>query len=139
QASAETLGRLKTRRAVVPIIEALKLEKNFNNRTSYCTALGLIGERSAIPTLKAKLEIGGEVEFVKSSAALALARLGDPSGRAHLIQTMDAPQAALQVIALTGLSQLNDPETAGYLSAALESRYDEVWTTAVYLFPRLGP
>src|SRR5205823_2844006 len=94
--------------------------------------------RAAIPVLKERLE-APEIEFVKSRAALALARFGDPSGRAHLIKTLDSPQPALQVIGLLGMAQLNEIDSAGYLSGALESQYDEVWTTAVYLFPRLGP
>jgi len=138
-AATDAIARLRIRKAAPLIIELLKTDKSFPVRSAYCSALGFIGEREAIGPLKARLADTGEVEFVKSSAALALARLGDPTGRAHLIRTMDSPMPAMQVIGLHGMVQLNDPETAGYLSSALESREEEVWTTAVYLFPRLGP
>jgi hypothetical protein len=39
---------------------------------------------------------------------------------------------------MTGLAQLNDPNCPAYLASFLDSRWPEVWTTAVALFPRLG-
>ena len=138
-ACADALGRLGSRRATPPLLEALKTEQNYNVRCAYLAALGCIGDREALPALRAKLAQKDEVEFVKSSAALALARLGDPAGRAHLIRDLEASEPGLQVIGLMGLAQLNEPFLAGYLSTGLESAYEEVWTTAVYLMPRLGP
>jgi len=135
---AETLGVLRSRRAVPIIIENLKTEKSYPVRATYMDALGAIGDRNGIPILKSKLE-SDEIETLKSHAALALARMGDPSGRAHLVKNLDSQSSALQVLGLTGLAQLNEPFMAGYLNKALESRWEEVWTAAVYLFPRLGP
>ena len=139
QVCAETLGRLQSRRAVQPIIESFKIEKSYQVRQAEVDALGTIGEHSAIPFLKLVLEQKDEIETVKSRAALALARMGDPTGRAHLIRTLDSPMPALQVLGIIGLSQLHEPFIAGYLNKALESPYEEVWTTAVYHFPIIGP
>ena len=139
QACASSLGRLRSHRAVQALMEVLKNEKNYPARVIYVESLGLLGERAAIPALKGRLESPDEIEYVKNSAALALARLGDPSGRAHLIRSLDSDFPAVKVLGLNGIVQLNDPDTAAYLNGALESRYEEVWTAAVYLFPRLGP
>ncbi|HYG76177.1 MAG TPA: HEAT repeat domain-containing protein [Planctomycetota bacterium] len=138
QACADTLGRLRSRKAVPVIMENLKAEKSYPVRGAYMDALGAIGDRSAIPLLKAKLE-SDEIETLKSHAALALARMGDPSGRAHLVRNIDSPMPALQVLGMIGLAQINEPFMAGYLNKAMESPYEEVWTNAVYLFPILGP
>ncbi|MEI6235023.1 MAG: HEAT repeat domain-containing protein [Planctomycetota bacterium] len=138
EACAETLGDLRVRRAVPLLIEKAKNEKNFALRAACVAALGSIGDSSAIDTLHMKLVDRNEIEFVKQSAALALARFGDPAGREHLIQSLDSQTPAFQILGLTGLAQLNDPRSPGYMVSALDSRYDEVWTTAVMLFPRLG-
>jgi HEAT repeat protein len=137
--AADALGSLRSHRAAAPLIEALKTEKHFEARAAYCNALGLTSERAALPVLKKKLDEAGEIEYVKASAALALAVLDDPTGRAYLIHLLDSPTPALQIIGLHGLAQLKDSDVVGHLSAALESRFTEVWTTATYLFPRIGP
>ncbi|MGD0094647.1 MAG: HEAT repeat domain-containing protein, partial [Planctomycetota bacterium] len=139
QTCAYTLAKLRSQHAVQPLIEALKTEKNYPVRCAYLAALGGLGDREALPALKAKLAQQDEVEFVKSAAALALARLGDPAGRAHLVHDLQAPEPSLQVVGLEGLAQLNEPGIAGYLNMGLESPYEEVWTTAAFLMPQLGP
>jgi HEAT repeat protein len=136
---ADSLARLKSRRGAERICILIKTEKNYQARCAYAEALGLIGDRLALPVLKEKLADQGEIEFVKSRAALALARLGDMSGRTHLIRNLDSPMPAMQVLGLIGIAQLGDPMMAGYVNSALESPYEEVWTTAVSLFPKLGP
>ena len=139
RSSAEALGALRSKRAVQPLLLVLKSDKNYTCRSAYTEALGNIGDRSVIPALKLSMEDKTEVEFVRCRAALALARLGDNSGRAYLVTMLDSAQAAMQVMGLSGLVQLRDPETAGYLTSALESPYEEVWMTAVTLLPTLGP
>lgn len=138
EACAETLGQLRAVKAVPLLIDKAKTEKNYTVRSTCVAALGMIGDSSAITTLHMKLDDHGEIEFVKQSAALALARFGDPAGRDHLIQSLESPSPAYQVLGLTGLAQLNDARTPGYLISCLDSRYDEVWTTGVMLFPRIG-
>lgn len=138
QACAGALGRLRSLRAVQPLTELVKTEKNYLVRCTYVDALGAIGDPGAAPALKAKLAQRDEIEFVKGRAALSLARLGDPSGRAHLLRNLDSPLPAMQVLGLRGMAQLNEPSAAGYLNAGLESGYEEVWTTAISLFPCLG-
>jgi len=139
QACAQALALIKSKRAIAPISEILKTEKNYQTRCVLVGALGGIGDKQALPVLKAKLEQADEIPFVRCHAALALTRFGDPAGRKYLLQMLDSPEPSLQVVGLMGLSQLNDPNVAGYINSALDSRYDEVWTTAIYLFPRLGP
>ena len=75
---------------------------------------------------------------MKQSASLALARMGDSAGREHLISALESPVPAMQVLGVTGLVQLNDPDTPGLLISRLNSEYEEVWTTVVSLLPRMG-
>lgn len=138
EASAQTLGTLRVRRALPALIEHAKNDKSYAVRSACVAALGVIGDPAALTTLHLKLEDRNEIEFVKQSAALALSRYGDSAGREHLVESLDSPSPAYQVLGLTGLAQLNDARSPGYLISALDSRYDEVWTTAVMLFPRIG-
>jgi HEAT repeat protein len=139
QSSAEALGFLHSRKAVPTLLQSIKSDNNYQSRSAYVSALGYIGDRSVVPQLKALLNDKYEVEIVRSRTALALARLGDPSGRAHLTNMLDSRAPAMQIMGLNGLAQIGDPELLGYLNTALESPYEEVWVTAVYLFASTGP
>lgn len=136
---AESLGLLRVRRAAQSILERLKTEKNYHVRSVFCQALGRIGERRALPALKARLDDPSEIEFVKTSAAVALAYLGDFSGRPHLTAALNSSLPTCQVLGLMGMVELGDPDIIGYLNSALSSQFDEVWTTSVFLLARLGP
>jgi HEAT repeat protein len=139
QSCAEALGFLHSHKAVQPLLAAIKSDANYSCRSAYVSALGYIGDRTVVPQLKAVLNDKSEVEMVRSRTALALARMGDPSGRAHLANMLDSSLPAMQIMGLNGLAQLGDPEVLGYLNTALESSYEEVWVTAVYLFAGTGP
>ena len=137
--SAEALGYMRSRKAVLTLTKVVKIEKSYPSRAAYVQALGLIGDRTAISALKGVLDDQTGVEFVRCRAALSLAQMSDPSGRAHLITMVDSQLPQMQVLGMTGLVQLRDPEVTGYLASSLESQYEEVWTTAVELIPALGP
>ena len=136
-ACAQALGVLHCRKGLVPLSEKARNDRNYNVRSACVAALGVLGDASAVPLLRDILA-GAEIEIVKESAALALARFGDAGGREHLLRCLDARDPALQVIGIIGLAQLNDPDAPGQLVSRLDSQSDEVWGTAVALLTRLG-
>ena len=139
QASADALGRMRAPAGARAISKLLKAEKNYTVRSTFCQALGHCGDEAGIPALKALLAVPGEVEAVKAQAALALAQLGDRSGKHYLVSALSRPDSVLQMLGLAGLAQLGDPDIGGYLSTALESEHEEVWVSAVHYFPQWGP
>jgi hypothetical protein len=64
---------------------------------SLCDALALMGEETAIPILESVLEL--KHRRVRVEAAAALARLGDESGAAQLVELAAEPVARLRVLA----------------------------------------
>lgn len=136
---AESLGALRSRAAVKPLLELVKTEKNYLVRGDVCDALGRIGDTAALDDLRARTRDKNEVEIVRARALLATARLGDRSGKEGLIGFLNHPHPALQAMGLSGLAQLGGPDLAGYLMQALSSDYDEIWVAAAYYFPSLGP
>jgi len=64
---------------------------------SLCDALALCGDEAATPALTTTLEL--EHRRVRTEAAAALARLGDPAGAAMLPQLAAEPVARLRVLA----------------------------------------
>ena len=138
EACAVALGQLRVPQAVGPLQEKCKHDPSYPVRSACAASLGMLGDRAALPTLHMKLDDRGEIEFVKQSASLALARLGDSAGREHLISALESPIPAMQVLGVTGLVQLNDPDTPGLLISRLNSEYEEVWTTVLSLLPRMG-
>ena len=72
------------------LLDKMELLKNHDNaqvRLQLVIALGYLGNDSAIPVLQEKLR--DEEENVVWDAAVALAKLGDPSGRKILINLLD--------------------------------------------------
>ncbi|MEE8437471.1 MAG: HEAT repeat domain-containing protein [Candidatus Neomarinimicrobiota bacterium] len=72
------------------LLDKMELLKNHDNaqvRLQLVIALGYLGNDSAIPVLQEKL--GDEEENVVWDAAVALAKLGDSSGRKILINLLD--------------------------------------------------
>ncbi|MCK6474974.1 MAG: HEAT repeat domain-containing protein [Planctomycetes bacterium] len=136
---AESLGALRSRAAVKPMLELVKTEKNYLVRGDVCDALGRIGDTAALDDLRARTRDKNEVEIVRARALLATARLGDRSGKEGLIGFLNHPHPALQAMGLSGLAQLGGPDLAGYLMQGLSSDYDEIWVAAAYYFPSLGP
>lgn len=136
---AESLGALRSRAAVKPLLELAKTEKNYLVRGDVCDALGRIGDTAALPDLRERTRDKNEVEIVRARALLATARLGDRSGKEGLIGFLNHPHPALQAMGLSGLAQLGGPDLAGYLMQGLSSDYDEIWVAAAYYFPSLGP
>ena len=78
---------------------------------SLCDALALIGDKSAIGKLRQALLVGHR--RLRTEAAAALARLGEPEGAEQLIQLAAEPIARLRVLAYAeemGIQDKIDPQ-----------------------------
>jgi HEAT repeat protein len=72
--AAESLGRMRAREAVRPLIDLVARERDPNIRDRYCDALARIGDPSAIPALRTAAATG---DFAAREGPLtALSRLG---------------------------------------------------------------
>ena len=84
--SVETLSRLKDRRAVEPLIQALRRDRGDGVRSAAATALGELGDRHAVAPLIAALKdrkIG-----VRYYAAIALGTFRDPRSVQPLVRLL---------------------------------------------------
>jgi HEAT repeat protein len=77
--AAESLGRMRARAAVKPLVDTLVREKDPDVRDRYCDAIARIGDASAIPGL-VKAAVGPWQQ--SSGPLLALSRLGGEKERA---------------------------------------------------------
>ncbi len=82
---------------------------------SLCDALALIGHHDAIPVLTSTLEL--EHRRVRTEAAAALARLGDPQGVDVLPRLAAEPVARLRVLAFAEELGLSDTIESQYQTA----------------------
>ncbi|MCW8131042.1 MAG: HEAT repeat domain-containing protein [Planctomycetota bacterium] len=139
QAGAVALGRMRSEAAVRPMAKMLKDEKNYQVRKAICESLGGIGGNASMETLRGVIADKEEIDEVRAQAALSLTVLGDRSGKDRLVNSLASLDPNQQLTGLLGLVQTSDPDTGGYLSAALESRHDGVWTVAAQYFPCIGP
>lgn len=138
-ACATALGRIRSEEAIKPLARAFKVEKNYRVRKAICESLGMIGGSTATEELRTVLQNKEELDEVRAQAALSLTVSGDKTGKERLVNALASPDPTQQLTGLLGLVQSGDPDIAGYLSAALESRHEEVWAAAVQYFPQLGP
>jgi HEAT repeat protein len=85
--AAESLGRMRARDAVRPLVELVGRERDPVVRDRYCDALARIGDPSAIPALRASAASG---EFASREGPLtALSRLGGKEERALIAAARD--------------------------------------------------
>lgn len=138
-AAARSLGQLRVEAAARGMLKRLETERNFPVRAAYCEALGWLGDRRAVDPLKALLQSKDEVEVVQANAAVSLARLGESAGREYLIRCMSHPLPQIQVLGMYGIVALGGPDTVGFIVTALDSPFEEVWTTALFMLPQAGP
>ncbi len=82
------------------------------NRWAAVEVLGLRGDREAIPLLRT-LAANGKERFLAETAALALARLGEESGKNALVSFMESSEdPERQLFLAARLAELGDP--SGY-------------------------
>ena len=77
-------------------------------------ALGRVGDRSAIPGMKARLE--DPVEDVRWNAALGLAVLGDPTGAPQIRRMLDTDY-------LDTIAEITEPQKVAARIAAVQGAF----------------
>jgi len=82
--AAESLGRLRAREAVRPLVELVARERDANVRDRYCDALARIGDPAALAPLRAAA--GGGAWDLREGPLTALSRLGGEPERAFVEQ-----------------------------------------------------
>jgi HEAT repeat protein len=108
--AAETLGKLRDKRAVQPLIKALG-DSNLGVRKNAALALGKIGDARAIKSL---IEALNDLAFhVREAAAKALGKLGDSRAVAPLFIALGDSETVVRAAAGNSLKKLG--ETGGYL------------------------
>lgn len=108
---ASALGHLKDPRALSALTEAIFDPGNRDLRLCAIQSLGMIGERSAVPTLIEALQAGN----MPIAAANAIARMGDERGVTPIIHVARDPQLRLWMI--MALGELGSPAALPYLAS----------------------
>ena len=83
--AAESLGRMRARDAVRPLLDAVARERNVDARDRFCDALARIGDASAVAALE-KATAGGWDD--REGPLVAISRLGGDGERAFLAAAM---------------------------------------------------
>ncbi len=118
--SAIELGRLKEKKAIPVLVEALTYS-NMAVRSNAAFALGELGAREAVTGLIALLK--DPEERVRKSAAKALGMIGAPDSAAPLVSLLESEKSRIVLkSALRSLGQVGDsktlPAVARYVSNA---------------------
>lgn len=103
---------------VVAALPALAKERDPGLRTAAIDAAGRAGRREAIPTLKSL--VGDEMYLIRLSAAVALKRLGDPSGDAVLATALKSELNDARLLAARGYVGSTDRSWVAALLPVLE-------------------
>lgn len=108
QEAAKSLGILKSKRAVKPLITALLNNTSIERRAAYAYALGLLHDKSAIEPLLTVLNNKKEEPEVRGFAAEALARLGDYRVVNHLIEGLKDSSVEVRFWSVFALGKIGD-------------------------------
>jgi len=129
---AEALGRLKDKRAVLPLIESLA-DDNIRVSRYAALALGEIGDARALDALK-KL-IKDEDPDVRYSITQAVAGIGGPAAVDALVSALGDDDWVVRVTAARGLGLVADPAVVPPLCEALR---DPEWSVRLHAVEALG-
>lgn len=130
--AVHALGATRSRAAVQPLIEVLNTDKEAGVRAAAATALGQIGDETAVVALsnvlsgsgaKKKKSKTGDNEFVMREAARSLGHIHSRAGLAVLIETLnnDANPIEVRRAAAEALGAIGDSTAAPALKTASES------------------
>lgn len=133
--SAEILGRLNARQAVMPIIEAL-FDVNPEVRAKAAGALGNIKDARAVTRLS-ELLISEPVPFVRTRVARALGNINHPAVLDYLITSLKDPEWWVRVRVVEALEELGEKSISALLFA-LEDKDREVSKRSAIALERIG-
>jgi HEAT repeat protein len=132
--TADILGRLGDRKAVKPLIKALR-SKNLWPAQSAAAALGMIKDPVAVePLIQA---LNSNIDGLSASAANALGEIGDRRALLPLAAALKAHDDYLRVAAASALGGIKDPASVKYLIQALRDKNYMVRVRAVQAMGKL--
>jgi HEAT repeat protein len=120
--AVRTLGAIKDRRAVDPLMVLLKSSRLLTAHAA-TLALGEIGDPRAVEPLLAILNLpkGGQSSLARQSAAQALGQIADDRAIETAIAALNDSDAYLRKYAARGLARSKDPRVPTALLAALRT------------------
>jgi len=121
---ASALGHLRDPRALSALTEAVFDPRNRDLRLCAIQSLGMIGDRSAVPTLIAALEANN----TPVAAANAIARMGDERGVLPIIAAGRDQQKQLWMVMVLG--ELGSPAALSWLQTVEHSQQGAVHKAA---------
>ncbi|MFB3882591.1 MAG: HEAT repeat domain-containing protein [Armatimonadota bacterium] len=119
-AAADALGQMKVKGAVGPLITLLRQGSRPSSHNA-AAALGVIGDRRAVPALMETLDGGGD-EHLRAAAAKSLGQLGDRRALEALVRASDEESRRVKPAALAARGYLGDRSAADGLLEVLQTR-----------------
>lgn len=110
------LGQLRYKLAIADLMDRLS-DSDPDVRSAAAEALGKIGARVAIQSLKSRMNDTAEEMKVRLSAAVALGKMGDKEAIDFLINMLSEQDETLRVRAASALSEVGSPAVKALLSA----------------------
>lgn len=132
-AAADSLGRLKSKRAVEPLIEALG-DKYSQVQQAAEDALVAIGASSVKPLM---LAASAPRTDVRTRVASALGRIGDSRGIEPLVIQLQDPSTDVQKAAIDALGNVGDYRAAEPLITVLQSGDQQIQDLAMQALVRI--
>jgi len=137
-AAIDILGRVDNERAFDPVIDLMRQaeqNRDFLTLRFAVKALGVIGNKRAIPFLSNMLN--NENEYVSYEAALALAAIKDDDSLHSLVDSLQGESPSLRFAAAEALGQLGDSRAMPALQEALLDEDEGVRAKARWALNRL--
>jgi HEAT repeat protein len=135
--AARLLGKQGDKRAVEPLLEALRAD-DAGLRRAAVGALGTLGDPRALEPLVAMLRSPQKALYDRSAVATALGRLGDRRAVEPLLRALADSSPFVRWNAAKALGALGDPRALQPLLELLEPRHRGSWESAVQGVGRLG-
>ncbi len=121
--AARTLGKLKSRKAVKPLLESLQTPQSIYSK-DVILALGEIQDTSAVDKLISLLN--DKNGYYKRDAAIALGNLRDKRATKALIRVLNDPDGDNRAQAVLALGKIGDKQAVKYLIPLINNSHEYV-------------
>jgi HEAT repeat protein len=136
--AANRLGELREKKAVEPLIEMLKNDKNSYQRACAAQALGKLGDTKAIQPLKALFKTEKE-EKPKFDVAFALVRIAaDKEALEFMMKLSDTKNTWLRREAIKAFGEWGDERAVDALGKVMRERDHHIRGMAVEALAKIG-
>ncbi len=130
------IEKRKERRAVGPLLELLKTERDAGVRRAVVTALAAIGDPLAVPALLESAK--SDTSEVRAFAIGALATLDDDRAVLPIVELTKDPDERVRKFAVRAVAFLKRPGASGALVASLSDMVPDVRAEAAKGLTKLG-